>query len=341
MKRFLRLMLFFLFFDSFLPAAFSQEAPRILKFSPNPKGFIQTWLVRGPFLKKSAADDTTDFLLSDGGSERFYSFQSIGKVASDSIQKNDPKLWQLFIGNSYRVDFRSLFFPNSNTVAYACTWIQSPKKQPVLVKFGSDDGAAIWLNGKLIASVPLYRGMKIDDNTASATLKKGLNFLLVRVFQGGGGWEFCLRLTNTDGAPLTNVAVLIPGRLTEARILSLKAKAISTQTILLRQKKHLIWNVVINSHSTFSQGPAELPVRVTIETEDSRVLAPVFNGRLPVNRAKHLTRKIDPATLNLSEIRSREKNLPETRDAIFFLHTQIFSPTKKLLREQRTPIYYY
>lgn len=341
MKRFIRLSLFCFFFYSFLPAAFSQKAPRILKFSPNTRGFIQTWLVRGPFPKKSTADDTTDFLLPEGGSHRVYTFRSIGKVISDSIQKNNPKLWQLFIGTNYKIDFQSLFSPNSRTVAYACAWIQSPKKQAVLVKFGSDDGSAIWLNGQEIASVPLYRGMKIDDNTVSATLKKGLNFLLVRVFQGGGGWEFCLRLTHPEGTPLTNVAVLVPGRLTEARILSLKAKAISTQTFLLRQKKHFIWNVTINSHSNLSRGPAELPVRVTIETEAGRVLASVFNARLPVNRENHLTRMIDPSKLVLSAMKGREKNLPETRDAIFFLHTQIFAPTKKLLREQRTPIYYY
>ena len=341
MKRCLKYALFFFFFYSSVPAAFSQVPQNILQFSPNPKGFIQTWLVRGPFLKKGTADDTTDFLLPEGGSRRVYSFRSIEKVVSNSIQKNNPKIWQLFLSSDYKINFRDIFSPNQNTVAYAATWIRSPKKQRVLLKFGSDDGIVIWVNGKQIASVPEYRGLKVDDNVASVTLKKGLNFMLVRVFQGVGGWEFCVRLTRPNGIPFTNVDIRVPGHLSSQRILSLKAKAISTRTLLIRQNNQLVWKITVTSHSTIPMGPSALPVRVTIETESNHVLDTVFNGRLPVNREKHLTRTIDPAKLLVSKIKHRGKNLPETRDAILFLHTQIFSPMKKLLKEQRTPIYYY
>ncbi|NOY76721.1 MAG: hypothetical protein GXO76_02495 [Calditrichaeota bacterium] len=341
MKRFLKPALFFYLFNLFLPAAFSQGTTQILNFSPSPKGFIQTWLVRGPFLKKSAADDTTDFLLPEGSSHRVYSMQSIGNVVSDSIQKDNPKVWHMFLSSDYKVNFRDVFFPNQNTVAYAATWIYSPKKERILLKFGSDDGIAIWVNGKQIASVPVYRGLQVDNNVAPVTLKKGLNFMLVRVFQGVGGWEFCARLTRPDGAPLKDVTLRIPGHVSRRRILSLKAKAISTQTLLLPQNHQLVWEITVSSHSTLSMGPSALPVRVTLETADSRVLSTVFDGRLPVDRERHVTRIIDPSKLQGLKMTHQERNLPETKDAIFFLHTQIFSPTKKVLREQRTPIYYY
>jgi hypothetical protein len=47
---------------------------------------------------------------------------------------------------------------------------------------GSDDGARVWLNGKLISTVAKLRGVSIDEDIIEgSTLKQGRNVLVIKV----------------------------------------------------------------------------------------------------------------------------------------------------------------
>jgi hypothetical protein len=72
----------------------------------------------------------------------------------------------------------------------------------VLLKTGSDDGMKCWLNGKVVHAYANPRSLTVDEDSVEAQLAAGVNRILVKVANGGGGWVCCLRITDRDGRPL-------------------------------------------------------------------------------------------------------------------------------------------
>jgi len=92
-----------------------------------------------------------------------------------------------------------------NRVAYLRTWVHSAKAQDARLEAGVDDGIKVWLNDKVVmaenrggACVP---GMFKSD----VALREGANLMFVKVTQGSGPWELCLRLVGRDGKPLAGI----------------------------------------------------------------------------------------------------------------------------------------
>ncbi|MDP6637517.1 MAG: SUMF1/EgtB/PvdO family nonheme iron enzyme [Phycisphaerae bacterium] len=58
--------------------------------------------------------------------------------------------------------------------------------------YGSDDGLAVWLNGKKIISKDVPRGPGANQDRAKLILKEGENHLLIKIWNrsGGSGWYF-------------------------------------------------------------------------------------------------------------------------------------------------------
>jgi hypothetical protein len=92
--------------------------------------------------------------------------------------------------------------------AYAYAEIDVPRETAAVARIGSDDGYRFWLNGELVAENKVDRGVVVDQDSHPITLKAGRNALLLKISQGGGGWGFCLRLTDGagNGVQFTSVA---------------------------------------------------------------------------------------------------------------------------------------
>jgi formylglycine-generating enzyme required for sulfatase activity len=56
--------------------------------------------------------------------------------------------------------------------------------------FGSDDGIRAWLNGKVILSNDVARGVGANQDQAKLEFRKGVNHLLLKIYNGGGGHGF-------------------------------------------------------------------------------------------------------------------------------------------------------
>lgn len=110
------------------------------------------------------------------------------------------------------VDLTALLDPHDNVVAYAWIEVESPADQDVLLKLGSDDGVAVWVNGERVHANPAARPVQADEDTARARLVKGPNSILLKITQGGGGWGYCLRVTDPDGKPLVLPTRHVPPR---------------------------------------------------------------------------------------------------------------------------------
>ncbi|MCA9431983.1 MAG: hypothetical protein KC940_15840, partial [Candidatus Omnitrophica bacterium] len=80
----------------------------------------------------------------------------------------------------------------SNKLAYAFREIESDEDREVVLSFGSDDWAQVWINGKVVQSRTPARAAYLDQNRFSAHLNKGNNTILVKIGNAGGDWKFCM-----------------------------------------------------------------------------------------------------------------------------------------------------
>jgi len=96
------------------------------------------------------------------------------------------------------VDLEKTFGKQDRVIAYAYAEIVSKNDQDVFLRSGSDDGLLVWVNGERIFAFLDPRSTKADEDKIKAHLKKGPNQLLLKVCELGGGWAFCMRLTDSQ-----------------------------------------------------------------------------------------------------------------------------------------------
>ena len=73
--------------------------------------------------------------------------------------------------------------------AYALTTLVSPTDQPnVTMSVRSDDSVKVWLNGEVVWSNAINRGLNDAVDVFPVNLKRGDNLLLVKVSDKGGAW---------------------------------------------------------------------------------------------------------------------------------------------------------
>jgi hypothetical protein len=110
--------------------------------------------------------------------------------------------WRKFNGSAF--DFKNIFTtpetPISslkNVVVYGVTYIDSPKAQKKVIRFRSDDGAIVWLNGDQVFKTTKIRGVREED-TIPINLRPGKNTLLIKVGQGSGGWGMMVHMEDAS-----------------------------------------------------------------------------------------------------------------------------------------------
>jgi len=152
--------------------------------------FLTAWLVAGPYTKAGRQGPALH-------NEAF---------APENNGGNDAK-WQPMPpgGDNPPLPFlMDLYkrFAKENCVAYLRTRVWSPAEQKVRLEFGSDDGAKVWLNGKLVLEVREPRSFEEAENKLEVTLRQGWNPMLVKVWNGGLYWSIAARLRAPDGSKL-------------------------------------------------------------------------------------------------------------------------------------------
>ena len=162
-----------------------KEAQEALNFLTRFDDYITAWMLAGPYTKGD-----------------------VFKTAYPP-EKNDKSVnWKIFRPTSkdqpWRVDLGRLI-GGSNRCAYLRTYLHTDTKQDVRLEIGTDDGVKVWLGGKLIHEVNTSRGLSVGQDKVKATLQKGSNELLMKVTQGGGGWEACARVRAPDGSKATGI----------------------------------------------------------------------------------------------------------------------------------------
>lgn len=150
------------------------------------------WCIVGPFSNRDRGGFATAYPPETEGDWSQEFDGATGKVRAFDVAR--PGLVVLD-----HVDLRPLFAPGEWLVAYARIHVRSPDERPAQLRLGSDDTITGWWNHKQVIAKDVYRAAAPDQEVIPITLRKGDNVLLLKVCQGGGGWEFFFRITDLDG----------------------------------------------------------------------------------------------------------------------------------------------
>ncbi len=157
-------------------------------------GFAGHWYVIGPW----------PFTFSKGFSDPDIDPGSIDLEATYEVG-GETLAWQWYETDAPNgmVNLHGLFGMRENVCAYAYTEVTVAEATAAQVRTGSDDGNRVWVNGEQVHANNRDRGSAVDQDVADIQLEAGKNRVLVQATQHGGGWNFMLRLTTLEGAPLS------------------------------------------------------------------------------------------------------------------------------------------
>ena len=149
-------------------------------------GSIARWLIAGPYtMPGKKATDLFD-------------------VAFDP-ETSGKAQWKPYGGGT--VKFSDVpGFGGNDRVAYMKTQIYSPKAQKARLLVASDDGAKVFLNGKVVHTANVERPA-FNADTIDVSLREGWNQLLVKVTNASGGWEAWAKIRSADGGRLEKMRV--------------------------------------------------------------------------------------------------------------------------------------
>jgi hypothetical protein len=158
--------------------------------------FIQKFMVVGPFGCKTCDNFNQEFPPEkqiDFESE----YQSGTEVLSWQVCSVDPETGYL--------DFLKYIQPTEWVCSYAYCKIISPKTMPAQIRAGTNDSGILWFNGEKIISRNIERSAVLDDDIQEIQLQEGENTILLKVCNTEVNWGLYLRITDTEGNPLTNL----------------------------------------------------------------------------------------------------------------------------------------
>ncbi len=206
------------------PAAKPETAPaaapakRLGPFQTDGDGFVNNWLIVGPFPNPGERPDNKGFdidYLKDCGGEAGHVPANGMTIATGGAKEGEkrPVTWLPYAGSGGTTDFLAvphlkLEDQQDDVLTYSACWIESEKDQDVEVRVGSDDGYKLWIDNKHIKDVHEYRAPEIDQETYKVKLAAGRKTLvLIKVDQDWGGYCFMLRLVTADGKKAPGIKV--------------------------------------------------------------------------------------------------------------------------------------
>lgn len=87
-------------------------------------------------------------------------------------------------------------------VSYAFAVVEAPEDMDCFAALGSDDGYALWINGKELGRLSLSRACRRDETKLPVRLQKGRNTILFKIEDKKGGGGFMLRFVDKSGTPI-------------------------------------------------------------------------------------------------------------------------------------------
>lgn len=149
--------------------------------------FITKWQVVGPF-------DNSD----DKGFDRPFGPERSGvTTASYADGLGGAVTWQQAEADREGfLDLTGCFAVKENAIAYARAEVHASQEVDTILLVGSDDGVAVWLNGRLVHAEHRHRAASPAQDLVVVHLDKGSNIILAKVEQVAGDWGLYLQLVD-------------------------------------------------------------------------------------------------------------------------------------------------
>lgn len=187
-----------------------------IKKEPDPKGFIQRWLVLEPIKKDITRNNifTDSYLRTTFSVDNFSSdFMVIPKNGETVKVGNQELKWhaldsKLFNFKLFRFSY-GLNKPQYGVLYWLVTVINcSEEINNVRMAAGCNSAGMFWLNGKEVLILSGDRDMVVDNVVSTRlTLKKGKNIIRGAVINGPGMCDFCLRFLDENLQPFKNFTI--------------------------------------------------------------------------------------------------------------------------------------
>jgi hypothetical protein len=147
--------------------------------------FVRDWHIMAPFPNDQ-----------DKGLTTVYAPEKAIDLERPEIGKNGEQIaWQsIQVAADGHINFLNYYDNFDYCVAYAYTVVKSAEDMETVLLFGSDDGAAVWQDGKQVYYRFIRRGAHPAQEIIPIRLNKGENHFLVKVENAGGGSGFYFEL---------------------------------------------------------------------------------------------------------------------------------------------------
>lgn len=170
---------------------------------PEPAGFIRDWLLLGIFPNPEDAGLDRDYL---GGETR------ADPRGGDRVEFGGGlRVWKGIRSPEAGINLHAfgLGIPNAQTpcVTYAFCLLQVDADMEGELRVGSDDGIAVWMDGREVGRVHQHRASAADQDRWAVKLPKGWHRILLKIEQGDGDYGFHLRFTDPGGNPLPGLRI--------------------------------------------------------------------------------------------------------------------------------------
>jgi hypothetical protein len=169
--------------------------------------FLRDWLVLAPIPLNGQSPATA---LAD---EQVPDEAHLRPLAGDRVKVGQTQLvWKKHHAPEFFLDFNRVQGRLTEySIAYAvCYLVADQERKGLVLKIGSDDQIAVRLNGREVLRSVQPRALTIDEDVvANLTLQRGTNVLVLKVINETLDWTACVRLTDANGQPVTNVQVTL------------------------------------------------------------------------------------------------------------------------------------
>jgi len=195
--------------------------PSLASAAETAEGFCQSWLLLGQYNQPDGAGPgdalmRRDFL-TDGAGVREDNIVPTDGMTINTDYNNaaaslgfDPGTLPYTVPTVFAwaepddlVDFSAILGDYSNVMMYAFTYVTNTTGAPLSTYVGvdSDDSIQVLINSVEVGCISIPRGQSGTNNVANswpAILQPGVNLVTVKVFEGGGDFNFRFRLQTAN-----------------------------------------------------------------------------------------------------------------------------------------------
>jgi hypothetical protein len=168
-------------------------------FGTDDQGFIRNWLVLGLFPNEKDQGIDLDYLNGEAAHDPVAGL-TVGRAKWTAFESAESKI-DIFKIPHLRGPSKD------NVVLYASCLVQTVVTVAAEFRLGSDDGGALWVDGRQIGKVHRSRALKVDEDRYAVPLAPGVHRILVKVDNHNKGFEFILRVVGADGTRLPSLRV--------------------------------------------------------------------------------------------------------------------------------------